>query len=50
MVLVCIYWILLILALVGYFPAVQEKFGIYIRGIDLVLFVIIGIKLFGMPS
>lgn len=50
MVLITLYWLLLILAVIGYFPAVQEKFGLYVRGLDLILFIIIGLKLFGLPS
>jgi hypothetical protein len=50
MVLVVLYWLLVILAAIGYIPAVNEKLGIFGRGIDLVLFIILGLKLFGLPT
>jgi hypothetical protein len=48
MVLVVIYWLLIILALVGWFA--PEPWARYGRGLDLVLFIILGIKIFGLPS
>lgn len=48
MVLEIIYWIILILAIIGFF--VPEPYVRYVRGVDLVLFVIVGLKLFGPPT
>jgi hypothetical protein len=47
MVLEIVFWILLILAFVGYFA--PEPFLKYRGFLDLVLFVILGLKLFGAP-
>ena len=48
MVLQVIYWVLIILPLAGFwFPEPYAKFA---RGFDLVLFIILGLKVFGMPS
>lgn len=47
MVLEIIFWILLILAFLGFwFP---EPYIRYVRGVDLVLITILGLRLFGMP-
>lgn len=48
MVLTVIYWVLIILAVVGFW--VPEPYARYWRGFDLILFVILGLKLFGMPT
>jgi hypothetical protein len=48
MVLAVIFWVLIILALAGFwFP---EPYVKYARGFDLILFIILGIKVFGLPS
>ena len=48
MVLQILYWILLILCVIGFW--VPEPYLKYARGIDLILFIILGLKVFGMPS
>jgi hypothetical protein len=48
MVLQVIYWIILLLAILGVWA--PDPYARYVRGIDLVLFVILGIRLFGFPS
>lgn len=48
MVLQVIFWILIILGVVGYWA--PEPYLRYVRGIDLILFIIVGLKLFGMPT
>lgn len=48
MVLAVIFWVLIILALAGFwFP---EPYTKYVRGFDLILFIILGVKIFGLPS
>lgn len=47
MVLEVIFWVLIILALAGWF--VPEPWAKYTRGIDLVLFIILGLHVFGIP-
>lgn len=48
MVLVVLYWLIVILGICGYW--IPEPYARYARGIDLVLFIILGIKIFGLPS
>jgi hypothetical protein len=48
MVLVVIYWVLILLALAGFWA--PEPWAKYARGFDLILFIILGLKVFGMPS
>jgi hypothetical protein len=48
MVLQVIYWILILLAICGYWA--PDPYKGYVRGLDLVLFIILGVKLFGIPS
>lgn len=48
MVLQIIFWILIILGICGYWA--PAPFDRYVRGVDLVLFIILGLKIFGMPS
>ena len=48
MVLQVLYWIILLLAIIGFW--VPEPYAKYSRGVDLVLFVILGLKIFGMPT
>ena len=48
MVLLVLYWILLILAIISVWC--PEPYVKYVRGVDLILFVILGIKIFGVPS
>jgi hypothetical protein len=45
MILAAIFWVLLILAVLGVF-APPEPWGRYIRGIDLVLIAILGFRVF----
>jgi len=48
MVLMILFWIILILAILGFWA--PEPYLKYVRGVDLVLFVILGLKLFGPPT
>lgn len=50
MVLPILYWLLLILWVIGYLAPVPEPYGKYVRGVDLVLFIILGVKVFGFPT
>jgi len=47
MVLEVIFWVLIILALAGWF--VPEPYSKYVRSVDLILFVILGLRVFGVP-
>jgi hypothetical protein len=47
MVLEILYWLILILAVIGFF--VPEPYYRYTRGVDLVLFVLLGIRVYGLP-
>jgi hypothetical protein len=47
MVLEIIYWVLIILACAGFW--VPAPYQTYWRGFDMVLFIIIGLHLFGVP-
>lgn len=47
MVLEIIFWILLILSFLGFWC--PDPYVRYVRGVDLVLIAIIGLKLFGVP-
>ena len=47
MVLEVVFWVLIILAIAGWWaPAPYDR---YVRGIDLVLFIILGLHVFGLP-
>jgi hypothetical protein len=48
MVLVVIYWLLIILALCSRFA--PDPLARYLGVFDLVLFIILGIKVFGLPT
>lgn len=47
MVIEILFWLLLILAALGFF--VPEPYTRYVRGVDLVLFVLLGLRVFGFP-
>jgi hypothetical protein len=47
MILTILYWIILILAILGIWA--PEPYVRFVRGVDLILFVILGLKLFGSP-
>ena len=47
MVLQILYWIILILSIIGFWA--PEPYVRYVRGVYIVLFVILGLKVFGMP-
>jgi hypothetical protein len=47
MILPILYWIILILAILG--MCAPDPYVRYLRGVELVLFVILGLKLFGIP-
>ena len=48
MVLAIIFWVLLLLAVIGCF--VPEPYLKYSRIVDLILFIILGLKVFGTPA
>lgn len=44
MVLDVLFWVLLLLAVVAFW--VPEPYGKYVRGVDLILFIIVGFRVF----
>lgn len=47
MVLEILFWLLLVLGFIGYFA--PEPYGRYRGYVDFILFVILGIRIFGLP-
>lgn len=47
MVIEILFWIILLLAVLGFWA--PEPYLRYVRGVDLVLFVLLGIRVFGLP-
>lgn len=47
MVIEILFWLLIILAVLGFWA--PEPYVRYVRGLDLVLFILIGLRVFGFP-